>query len=223
MADTALLSASPRTASGKGGARSLRRAGKIPAVIYGRGREPEPLELDGGAIERLLAKIRAATTLLDVTVADRPAVKALIREIQRDPIRPTSILHMDLYEVHADEKISVEVPVHFVGVPDGVRNGGGVFEVITHDLEIWVLPADIPERIDVDVTNLAVGHSIHVSEVQLANAEILTDGAVTLCTVVTPKLEVEPVVAAETEVDAAAEPELIRKTKADEDEEADED
>lgn len=222
MATSATLSATPRAARGKGGARALRRAGKIPAVIYGRGRDPETLELDGTAIERLLTRIRAATTILDVTVADRTPVKALIREIQRDPIRPSTILHLDLYEVHADEKISVEVPIHFVGVPEGVRNGGGVFEVITHDVEIWVLPADIPERIEVDVTALNIGQSLHVSDLRLETAEILTDGEVTVCTVVAPKVEEEAPVAAEAEVETA-EPELIRKPKADDEEEADED
>src|SRR3989442_10314859 len=109
MAQTATLSAAPRAGTGKGVARTLRREGKVPAVIYGRGRKPEPLVLDALALERLLAKVRHATTLVDVTVESRPPVKALIRGIQRDPIRPTDILHIDLYEVHADEKITVEV------------------------------------------------------------------------------------------------------------------
>ena len=111
MAKAALLSANTRSVAGKGAARSLRRGGKVPAVVYGRGRNAESLELDAVALERLLTKVRAGNTILDVTVADRPPIKALIREIQRNPVRPSDILHVDLYEVHADEQIAVEVPL----------------------------------------------------------------------------------------------------------------
>ncbi len=214
----AALHASPRTASGKGVARSLRRQGKVPAVVYGRGRNPEALELDALALERLLTKVRAGTTLLDVTVADREPIKALIREIQRNPIRPIDILHVDLYEVHADEKIAVQVPVKFVGTAEGVRNSGGVFEAVIHDLQVRVLPADIPEWIEVDVTDLGLGQSIHVSDLTFAVGEFLTDGAVTVCTVVAAKAE-EATPAAGAEGTAPTEPELIRKPKPTDEEE----
>src|SRR6185295_5955643 len=114
MAQQASLSANGRTTAGKGVARSLRREGKVPAIIYGRGRAAESLALDATALERLLARVRASTTLVDLTVDDRPPIKTLIREIQRDPVRPTTILHVDLYEVHADQKVTIEVPIHFV-------------------------------------------------------------------------------------------------------------
>lgn len=218
MPQTASLSANPRSASGKGVARSLRRAGRVPAVIYGRGRSPESLDLDATALERLLSRIRASTTLVDVTVADRTPIKALIREIQRNPLRPIDILHVDLYEVHADEAISVEVPILFVGTADGVRNAGGVFEVLRHDLEILVLPGDIPEKIEVDVNALLVGQSLHVSDVRIEKGEILTDAGVTLCTVVAPKVEEAPAVPG-VETPESTEPELIRKPKPAEEEE----
>ena len=220
MAKAALLSANIRTGAGKGAARSLRRSGKIPAIVYGRGREAESLELDAVALERLLTKVRAGNTLLDVTVADRQPIKALIREIQRNPVRPSDILHVDLYEVHADEAIAVEVPLKFVGTAEGVRNSGGVFEAALHQIEIKVLPGDIPEYVEVDVTTLGLGQSRHVSDLVAGKFEIMTDGAVTICLVVSPKAEeVAPVAAAE--VAASSEPELIRKAKAtDEDEDA---
>ncbi len=220
MAKAALLNANTRTGAGKGAARSLRRSGKIPAIVYGRGRNAESLELDAVALERLLTKVRAGNTILDVTVADRQPIKALIREIQRNPVRPSDILHVDLYEVHADEAIAVEVPLKFVGTAEGVRNSGGVFEAALHQIEIKVLPGDIPEYVEVDVTSLGLGQSRHVSDLVAGKFEIMTDGAVTICLVVSPKAEeVAPVAAADAA--ASSEPELIRKAKAtDEDEDA---
>jgi large subunit ribosomal protein L25 len=211
MARQATLQASSRGRSGKGAARSLRREGKIPAVIYGRGREPEAIAVDTTALTRLLTEIAAATTLVDVTVEGRGPVKALIREIQRNPVRPADIIHLDLYEVRAGEKITVEVPVHFVGVPEGVRNFGGVLDQTTHALQVRVVPADIPEQLEVDVTALNIGQSIHVGELQFPGLEIMTDARVTVCTVVAPRAE--EVVAPTPEAEVVAEPELIRKPK----------
>jgi large subunit ribosomal protein L25 len=214
MAQQATIQAVPRSGTGKGVARSLRREGKIPAVIYGRGREPQALAVDTTALTRLLAQIAAATTLVDVAVEGRPAVKALIREIQRNPVRPADIIHLDLYEVHADEKITVEVPVKLIGVPEGVKNFGGVLDQIMHDIQIKVFPADIPEHIDVDVSALNIGQSIHVGDLTVEKIEIMNDARQTICTVVAPRAE--EVVAPVVEAVAVAEPELIRKPKPEE-------
>ena len=221
MATQASIQAAPRSKSGKGVARSLRRGGKIPAVIYGRGRDAEAIELETGALTKLLSQISAATTIVDVAVEGRTPVKALIREIQRNPVRPADIIHLDFYEVHADQKITIEVPVKLIGTPDGVKNFGGVLDHIMHDLEIKVLPADIPEHIDVDVSALAIGQSIHVGDLPPADKyEVMNDAGQTICTVVAPRAEevVAPVV--EGEAAAVAEPELIRKAKPEEEEEA---
>lgn len=211
MAQQATIEATPRTRAGKGVARSLRREGKIPAVIYGRGRSPEPLVVDTLALTRLLSQVAAATTLVDVAVAGRAPVKALIREIQRNPVRPADIIHLDLYEVHADEKIIVEVPVKLVGVPEGVKNFGGVLDHIMHHLSIRVFPADIPDHVDVDVSALNIGQSIHVGDLRLEKLELMNAAAQTVCTVVAPRAE--EVVAVAPEAEAVAEPELIRKPK----------
>jgi large subunit ribosomal protein L25 len=220
MATAKTLEAERRNGNGKGVARSLRRQGKVPAVIYGRGRAPETLQLDAIALERLLAKIRAASTIVDLNVGGDKPVKALIREIQRNPVRPIEILHVDLYEVHADEKISVEVPLVFVGTAEGVKNQGGILEIVLHELQIRVLPADIPDKVEVDVSPLALGQSFHVSDLKLEKADILTDGGVTLCTIVAPKAEEAPAVpGAEATAATPAEPELIRKPKATDEEE----
>jgi large subunit ribosomal protein L25 len=218
MATQATIQVTPRTGAGKGVARSLRRDGKIPGVIYGRNREAEPIVVDTGALTRLLAQISAATTIVDVAVEGRAPVKALIREIQRNPVRPADIIHLDLYLVQADQKVTIEVPVRLIGVPDGVKNFGGVLDQIMHDMSIKVLPADIPEHIDVDVSALAIGQSIHISDLATGKYEIMNDAGQTICTVGAPRAE--EVAAPVAEEVASAEPELIRKAKPDEDAEA---
>ena len=218
MAQQANLQVATRSETGKGAARSLRRAGKVPGVIYGHNRQAEALAIDSGALNKMLIGISAGTTVLDVVVDGRPAVKALIREIQRDSVRPGEILHLDLYEVRADEKVTLAVPIHLVGIPDGVRNFGGVLDHVLSELEIEVLPADIPEHVQLDVTALAIGHSLFVRDVKIEKAEILNDPDTPVCTVVAPRTEEAPAVVEE--VAAPTEPELIRKPKPEDEGEA---
>ena len=208
----AQLQASTRSNTGKGAARSLRREGKVPAVIYGHGREPEALVIDSATVARALAGASAAT-VLEVVVDGRAPVRALLREVQRNPLKSIDILHLDLYEVHADEKITVQVPVHIIGIPEGVRNFGGVLDQVLRELEIEVFPGDIPESIDVDVTNLSIGQSLFVRDVKLEKAEILNDADLPVATVVAPRTE-EVAPAAVPEEATSGEPELIRKPKA---------
>ncbi|HOX19659.1 MAG TPA: 50S ribosomal protein L25 [Gemmatimonadales bacterium] len=210
MAQQVNLAAASRSQTGTGAARALRRSGQVPAVIYGHGREPEPLAIDAGALSRLLPSM-TGSTILDVTVDGRAPIKALLRDIQRHALRSSTIVHLDLYEIHADEEVDVRVAVHLNGIPDGVRNFGGVLDFVHRDIEIRVLPGDIPASIDVDVTNLAIGHSIFVRDLVLAKGEILDDPNVPVCTVVAPRTE--EVAAPVAEV-ASTEPELIRKPKA---------
>jgi large subunit ribosomal protein L25 len=210
MAQQVNLAAASRPQTGTGAARALRRAGQVPAVIYGHGREPEPLAIDAGVLSRLLPTM-SASTVLDVTVDGRAPIKALLRDIQRHALRSSTIVHLDLYEIHADEEVDVRVAVRLNGVPDGVRNFGGVLDFVHRDIEIRVLPGDIPASIDVDVTNLTIGHSIFVRDLVLAKGEILDDPNVPICTVVAPRTEE---VAAPVAEAASTEPELIRKPKA---------
>jgi len=217
MAQQASLEVVSRSGTGKGAARTLRREGKVPGVIYGHDRAAESVAIDTATLAKMLVGISAATTIVDVSVDGRPPVKALIREIQRDSVRPTTIIHLDLYEVRSDEEITLEVPVRLIGVPDGVRNFGGVLDHVLRDLEIEVLPSNIPEHVDLDVTALAIGHSLFVRDLQVPNARILNDPDTPICTVVAPRAEETP--AAVAEEPAAAEPELIRKPKAEAEEE----
>ncbi|HEY3013338.1 MAG TPA: 50S ribosomal protein L25 [Gemmatimonadales bacterium] len=211
MAQQANLHAASRSATGKGAARSLRREGKVPGVIYGHNRPPEALAIETAALNKMLIGVSAGTTVFDVVVDGRPAVKALIREIQRDAVRPGEILHLDLYEVQAHEKVTLSVPIHLVGIPDGVRNFGGVLDHVLRDLEIEVLPVDIPEHVELDVTALTIGHSLFVRDLTVEKAEILNDPDTPVCTVVAPRTEEAPAPVEEPAV--PTEPELIRKPK----------
>ncbi len=210
--DQVTLAAESRANMGKGAARALRRDGKIPAVIYGHGREPMALSIEARTVSKLLETIGGETRMIDVSIDGNAPVKAIVREVQRNPVRRVDVIHLDLYAVVANEPITVEVPVHIVGIADGVRNHGGVLEHTLHRVSVHVLPAEIPEHIDVDVSALGVGDSIHVSDLTIAKGEILNDGGLSVVSVVAPRVEAAPVVV---EV-ASTEPEVIKKGKGDE-------
>ena len=216
MAQVIALSAEPRSASGKGGARQTRRDHKVPAVIYGHGRPTQPLTVDALALEKALTGVEPASTVIELTL-DGKSTKVLIREIQRHAIRP-DIIHVDFYEIRGGEKVRLKIPVHLVGTPDGVRNAGGVLDQVMREVEIEVLPEHIPDRVELDVTPLAIGHSRHVRDLQIPNATILSGADLTIATVVPPRAEevAAPAPEAATEV---AEPELIRKPREEEGEE----
>src|SRR6058998_2358933 len=216
MAEIVSLAGSPRTTTGKGAARQARFRGKVPAVIYGHGRETQSLEVEAKALEKALQGVEPASTIIELSV-DGKTTKTLIREIQRHPVRP-DIIHVDFYEIHAQEKVTLKVTVHLVGNPDGVRNAGGVLDQVTREVEIAVLPENIPDRVELDVTALKIGDSLHVRELNIPNATILTLADLTIATVVPPRAEevAAPAPEAATEV---AEPELIRKVREGEEEE----
>lgn len=205
------FSASKRSTTGKGVARKLRAAGKVPAVIYGHAREAQSLELEHHALQLLLEKHPYQSTVIALDI-DGKTSNTLIREIQRHPFKK-QIVHVDFQELVAGEKVTVPVPLQFTGTPEGVRHGGGMLDQVLHELEVSCDPANIPHHIVVDVTPLTIGHSIHAGEIVLpAGVTLETDADATVCVCAAPKVEAEPVPAEA----AAAEPEVIRKAKADE-------
>jgi len=210
---TASLAGETRTETGKGVARKLRAAGRVPAVVYGHAREPQALSLTTRELEKLLSTISTGSTVVELTLGGA-TTKTLIREVQRHPFKK-QILHVDFQELVAGEKVSVEIPLVFVGVPEGVRLSGAILEQILHSIEVLVDPSNIPNHIDVDVTNLAMGHSLHVRELTLpAGLEVLSEEDATVCAVAAPRAAVEETPAEG--VEAIAEPELIRKPKEEE-------
>ena len=213
MAQTVSLSATVREETGKGAARQARFQKKVPAVIYGHGRPTQTLMVDALALEKALTGIEPESTLIELSV-DGKTSRTLIREIQRHPLRP-DIIHVDFYEIRGGEKITLKVPVHLVGTPDGVRNAGGVLDQVTREVEIEVLPENIPDRVELDVTALKIGDSLHVRDLAIADAVILTGADLTIATVVPPRAEEVAAPTPEAAIEVA-EPELIRKVREDE-------
>jgi large subunit ribosomal protein L25 len=209
MADTISLNASVRAETGKGAARKLRQAGSIPAVIYGHNREPQSLTTNARETERLLRGLAVSATVIELNI-DGKTARTLIREIQRHPFKRT-ILHIDFQELVAGETVTVKCPIVYIGTPEGVRLEGGVLDQIMHELTIAVDPGNIPNHIDVDVSGVKLGKSLHVSDLTLpAGVKVMDDAGSTVCVVAPPKVHTDTPAA-----EGAAEPEVIRKAKTD--------
>jgi large subunit ribosomal protein L25 len=209
---TATLNATPRTDVGKGAARKLRATARIPGVIYGHHREPQPLALDGRELEKLLGQIAPGTTVVELNLDGRVS-RTLIREIQRHPFK-RQVLHIDFQELVAGEKITVDIPIVLVGTAAGVKDGGTVEEV-TREVSVEVDPANIPSHFEIDISHLGINDSVHVSDIKIPEGiELHTDPEATVAVVAPPRVEEEPAPApVEGAVEPAAEPELIRKPK----------
>ncbi|MEO6778461.1 MAG: 50S ribosomal protein L25 [Gemmatimonadaceae bacterium] len=211
---TASLSATRRTGTGKGNARSLRRDGQVPAVIYGHARESTSLTISARDLDKLLSRISADNTVVEIAVEGATS-RALIREIQRHPFK-RQILHVDFQELVAGEKMTVRVPVRLIGTPAGVRLGGGIVDHTLRELTISVDPAQMPSQIEIDITDMELGDSIHVSTVRVpAGVTVLDDANAAVVVIATPRAAVETV-AAEAEPAATTEPEVIRAKKPEE-------
>lgn len=209
---TATLSATRRTGTGKGVARTLRREGMIPAVIYGHQRQAEALAVPARELEKLLDRISADNTVIELGLEGTTA-RALIREIQRHPYK-RAILHVDFQEIVAGEKMTVRVPLRLVGTPVGVRLGGGIVEHTLRELTISVDPSNIPNHIDVDVSNLDLGDSIHVAQIAAPEGAIVEDDpGAAIVVIATPRAAIEAQAA---EGATPAEPEVIRAKKPEE-------
>jgi large subunit ribosomal protein L25 len=212
----ASLSAQPRATRGKGGSRKLRATGRIPAVVYGHGENTRELSIDARELERLFAQIHRESTVIDLRIEGEAEVKALVREVQSHPVKG-AILHVDFYQIHAGERITVEVPVVLEGTAAGVR-AGGILQHTMNTLEIRCLADQIPDAIRVDVSNLDIGDSVHVSDLALpAGVEAQVDADRSVCSVVPPAVAPAETLAEGAEpVTTVAEPEVIRRGKEEE-------
>lgn len=211
------LKGSRREQLGKGGARKARAAGQIPGVLYGHGDEPVAVAVGSRDFELALRTHRGGNPLVNLDLGGSE-VTALIRDVQYDPITHR-ILHLDFHHISLTEKIEVEVSIHLIGTPTGVKDGGGILEHITRTVEVRCLPTAIPSSLDANVESLNVGDSVHVRDLVVSDVEILTDPDTTIATVVAPTVmeEAAPAEAAAA-AETAAEPEVIAKGKKEEEE-----
>jgi large subunit ribosomal protein L25 len=212
MAKQVKLKAERRTALGRSAARKLKARGIIPAIIYGGRNKPQPLQVSAREINAMLSHASGENILVELEIEGEESNRsALVQEIQHSPVGG-DILHIDFHAVSMDEKIHAEVPLETIGVANGVKNFGGLLEQSLRALAVECLPRDLPDRITVDVSNLNIGDSIHVRDIQMPSG--VTPKAqldLTAFSVVAPAVEEEPVpVAAE---GAPAGPEVITEKK----------
>jgi len=166
MTNKLSLNVAARAQTGRSSSRRLRKVNQVPAILYGKHTSPEKLAVDGPELTRLLKAVAGRSLIIELNRKDN-ADKALsfLQEVQRDPLTDR-FLHVDLREVKSDEKFEIRVPVQIVGEAEGVKKGGGVLEVATHQVRIRCLPKDLPEAIAIDVSELKVGETIKVSQLK---------------------------------------------------------
>lgn len=210
MAKQVSLKASTRLGVGRQSAKKIRAEAKIPGIIYGSHIKPLPIQLDGKEVEIVFKHASSENMIVDLSLDENGKVSqrlAFIQETQRHPTEDC-ILHMDLHEIRADEKIHVRVPLVAKGEPEGVRTGGGVLEQLMRELEVECLPKDLPDIIEVDVSALQIGGNIHVRDIKVpANLTVVSHAEVSVFIVQAPK---EEAVAAPSAA-GSAEPELVKK------------
>jgi len=213
MAEVANIEAEPREEFGKNAARRLRRVGRIPAVVYGAGGPPLSIAVDPKQISRILVSESGHNALFTLEIKGKAPARVMLKDWTMDPLKGT-LLHVDMVRIARDALLKVRVPIHIVGEPKGVKVQGGIFDFVLREVELECLPDDIPENITVDVSELTLGHNLRVADLPLGpKVKVLTDPARVVAHVVALKVEEEK--AAEITAEAApAEPEVIRKGRA---------
>jgi large subunit ribosomal protein L25 len=218
--ETNVLDAQPRAAGNKNEARRVRRGGKIPAVVYGAGKNAVSVSVDPRQVSRILHSASGHNTIFDLAV-DGDRSKAMIVDWQYEPIKG-SLLHIDLKRIAMDQKLTVMVPIVLKGEAVGVKQQGGILEQVTREVEIECLPSDIPSQIDADVSELVFGKVMRVSDLPHSEKlRFLTDENQPVAHVISIKEEVAPTAEAVAGEAAAtpAEPEVMKKGKQETDEE----
>ena len=211
-----------RETRGKNAARRTRMTGMVPAVLYGGKKDSVALAVNAKQVARILRSESGHNTIFSVRVSGGAEEKAMLKDWQVDPLNG-KLLHVDLLRIAMDVRMRVSVPVHTFGEPQGVKLQGGVYEIVTREVEIECLPGDIPEEFKVDVTPMMIGNQLRAGDLPIdpQKMKLLTDKTRVLAHVVILKKEEEPTaeaaVAAET---APAEPEVIKKGKKEEEGEA---
>jgi large subunit ribosomal protein L25 len=204
-----VIAAQLRTPGGKNVNRRIRKAGKIPAVIYGPGKPPIVVSVDPNDVKTILYSESGRNTIFTISVDGSEQSNAMVKDYQRDPVQG-HLLHTDFLEIAMDRLLSLTVNVEIVGEAEGVKLDGGIMDIVTHSIEVECLPSDIPESIKVDVSHLKINDYIRVKNIQAeAKVRILSDPEIVVVTIVPPLKEEVPVEAAV----EAAEPEVVKKGK----------
>jgi large subunit ribosomal protein L25 len=212
--DQIIVEAAPRADRGKNEARRLRQTGQVPAVLYGGKGQAITLSVNAKQVGAILRSESGHNTLFQVDLGGKHE-PAILKDWQVDPLSGR-LLHVDLLRVAMDVRMRVMVPVHTFGEPAGVKQQGGVFEIVTREVEIECLPAEIPTEFKVDVSELMLGKQLRAGELQIdgAKMKLITDPERVLAHVVALRVEEEkPVEAVAAEAAAPAEPEVIKKGK----------
>ncbi len=216
MAHVLTIEADLREGFGKNAARRLRRAGRIPAVVYGGGGPSIPVAVDPRKISQILYSEAGHNALFTLEIRGKAPARVMLRDWQVEPVHG-DLLHVDMVRVARDTQLKVKVPIHITGEAKGVKVQGGIFEFVLREVEVECLPDDIPEHVAIDVTDLTIGLNLRVSDLPLGpKVKVLTDPTQVVAHVVAPKAEEEEKPAAEVVEAAPAEPEVIRKGKAEE-------
>jgi len=203
---------------GKNAARRLRRAGRIPAVVYGGGGPSIPVTVDPKEIVQILHSESGHNAIFTLEIRGKAPARVMIRDWQTEPVHG-HLLHVDLVRIARDTKLKLKVPVHVTGEPVGVKVQGGILEFMLREVEVECLPDDIPERFVAEVSGLELGKNLRVSDLPVdPKVKILTDGGRVVAHVIEMKAEEVAKPAAEEAVAAPGEPEVIRKGKAEEEE-----
>jgi large subunit ribosomal protein L25 len=202
------LTAKKRHDIGKGAARKARAAGHIPGVLYGPGEEPQPLQVSVPDFMKIYHGGHGENVLVDLTIDSDEPKTVLFREVQRDPVSE-EVLHVDFYHVSLTTLIKVHVPVRLNGIPDGVKNAGGILQHVMREVEIECFPADIPDHLSIEVSELAIHDAVHISDLPATNWKLMDDPSRTVASVIPPVVSQEPEPAEGEEVEADAEAEAV--------------
>lgn len=209
------IAAEKREGLGKGLARSLRREGKVPAVLYREGKS-QSIKLSKKELSKLINSMSGEQVMVDLQFSDGEKKLALLKDYQVDPIKG-ELLHTDFFEVSLTEEVRISVHVTTIGEPIGVKRDGGILQHTLREVEIECLPDKIPGKISVDISKLEVGQSVHVSDLKFEEGiKVLTDPGDVIVTVIAPIVEEVAPAAVEAAAPAAAEPEVIKKGKKEE-------
>ena len=198
------ITAFKREKTGKNFAKKLRKQGLIPAIIYGPRDIPMPIAVKFNELERIFARYKGETIIFNIKIQNGETINksAILKDYQTDPVTDR-IIHLDFYAIHEGETLSIDVPLEFVGKPEGVAKGG-VLEILRHEITIECTPANIPDKIQIDISSLDIGDTLHIEDIKLPEGVKIAED---------PKEPVVTIVAEQTESEATEEETQTESTK----------